>query len=193
MTEITSPTVSALPLQNTLHRLALVGPMGAGKTTVGRALAKRLSLAFFDSDHEVEARTGVTIPTIFAVESEAGFRWRESLVIDDLTQQTGMVLATGGGAILSLDNRRMLSSRCTVIYLRASPEEVFARIGHDRNRPLLQTADPLGTLRQLFALRDPLYQQAAHITIETRYRRCASTVALILAQLAAKAVVQSSA
>lgn len=168
-----------------MRQLALIGPMGAGKTTIGKALAKRLGLMFVDSDHEIEARTGVTVANIFAVEGEAGFRTREMQMIDELTQRPDVVLATGGGAVLSAENRQFLHSRCTVIYLRASPEDVFERIGHDKARPLLQTTDPLATLSALFVVRDPLYQQTAHITIETRHKRCTSTVEAILAQLPA--------
>jgi shikimate kinase len=166
-----------------MKQLALIGPMGAGKTTIGKALAKRLGLVFVDSDHEIEVRTGVTVANIFAVEGEAGFRTREMHMIDELSQRTGVVLATGGGAVLFAENRQVLQSRCTVIYLRASPEDVFERIAQDKARPLLQTADPLATLRALFAVRDPLYLQTAHITIETRHKRCTATVEAILAQL----------
>src|SRR5690554_2872722 len=127
----------------------LVGPMGAGKSTVGRFLAERLGYEFIDSDHEIEARTGVTIPMIFDIEGEAGFRQREMTVIDELTQRPNIVLATGGGVVLAEDNRRALRSRGFVIYLRSSVESLVQRTKNDRNRPLLQTDDPEKVIRQI--------------------------------------------
>ena len=123
-----------------------IGLMGAGKTTVGRAIAKRLDRPFYDSDHEIEARTGVKIPIIFEHEGEGGFRARESLVIDELTQRDGIVLATGGGAVLDPNNRAWLSERGLVIYLRAHPHDLWLRTRRDKNRPLLQTDDPRAKL-----------------------------------------------
>ncbi len=155
----------------------LVGLMGAGKTTVGRALARERRLAFVDSDHEIVARCGVPIPTIFEIEGEAGFRRRESAVIDELTQRHGIVLATGGGAILDPDNRRRLKARGTVVYLRAQPQELWLRTRRDRNRPLLQTADPLKKLEELYAVRHPLYMETAHIVLDTGRQGVASLVA----------------
>lgn len=145
----------------------LVGMMGAGKTTVGRLLAKRLGRTFIDTDHEIQARTGVSIPTIFEIEGEAGFRRREAAVLADLAQGSGMVLATGGGIVLAEPNRRLLREHGTVVYLRASVDDLFARTRHDRNRPLLQTPDPRGKLSELFSARDPLYREVADIIIET--------------------------
>lgn len=145
----------------------LVGMMGAGKTSVGRMLARNLGKEFYDSDQVIEARTGVRIPIIFELEGEAGFRARESAVIDELTAGTGVVLATGGGAVLDENNRRLLRARGTVVYLRASVNELWNRTRHDRNRPLLQTADPLSRLRELYAQRDPLYRATAHVTVDT--------------------------
>ena len=145
----------------------LVGMMGAGKSTVGRLLARRLRLRFIDSDHEIEARCGVKVPVVFEIEGEAGFRAREQQVIGELTQLDGVVLATGGGAILSEDNRRRLAERGTVVYLRARPEDLYRRVRHDRGRPLLATADPLARLRQLHAQRDALYRSIAHLVVET--------------------------
>ncbi len=145
----------------------LVGLMGAGKTTVGRLLAKHLHKTFVDSDHEIERRTGVNIPLIFELEGEAGFRAREATVIDELTQMQDTVLATGGGAVLNPENREHLRQRGTVVYLRANVEDLWARTRHDRNRPLLQTPDPQARLRELYAQRDPLYREIAHITVDS--------------------------
>jgi shikimate kinase len=145
----------------------LIGLMGAGKTTVGRLLARRLKLRFFDSDQEIERRCGVKIPVIFEIEGEAGFRSRERDVIAELTAERGVVLATGGGAVLAEDNRRHLSERGTVVYLNARPEDLYERVHHDRNRPLLATADPLARLRELHGQRDALYRGVANLVIET--------------------------
>jgi shikimate kinase len=145
----------------------LVGLMGAGKTTVGRLLARRLKMRFIDSDHEVECRCGVKIPTIFEIEGEAGFRIREQQAIAELTALDGIVLATGGGAVLAEENRRRLAACGTVVYLRARPEDLYARVRHDRNRPLLANADPLARLRELHAERDPLYRSVADLVVET--------------------------
>ena len=145
----------------------LVGPMGAGKSTIGRQLARSLHLTFLDSDREIEKRTGVDIPLIFELEGESGFRRREKDVIDTLSARPGIVLATGGGAVLDADNRRHLSSRGYVIYLHTSVEQQLKRIAHDKNRPLLQTADPRQRLVELMEFRDPLYREVADWTIET--------------------------
>lgn len=147
--------------------LVLVGLMGAGKTTVGRLLARRLGLRFVDSDHEIETRCGVSIPVIFEVEGEAGFRAREAQVIADLSAAENTVLATGGGAILSPANRKTLSESGTVIYLSARPEHLAVRVANDRNRPLLAGGDALAKLRQLHADRDPLYRSIADLIVET--------------------------
>lgn len=147
--------------------LYLVGMMGAGKTTVGRLMARRLKLRFLDSDQEIEARCGVKIPLIFEIEGEDGFRAREAQVIEELCALRGIVLATGGGAVLSASSRRHLSANGIVVYLRARPEDLYGRVRHDKNRPLLATADPLGRLHELFAERDPLYREVAHIVVET--------------------------
>jgi shikimate kinase len=145
----------------------LVGMMGAGKTTVGRLLARRLKLRFIDSDQEIEARCGVKIPLIFEIEGESGFRAREAQIIAELSELEGIVLATGGGAVLSPESREHLSKSGTVVYLRARPEDLYERVRHDKNRPLLATADPLGRLRELFGQRDPLYREAAHLVVDT--------------------------
>jgi shikimate kinase len=147
--------------------LYLVGLMGAGKTTVGRLLAKHYDCVFYDSDHEIEARTGVRIPVIFEIEGEAGFRKREETAITELTALQGIVLATGGGAILSPLNRENLRHNGVVIYLRGTPEHLYERTRHDRNRPLLQTGNPLAKLRELYAQRDPLYREVADIVVDT--------------------------
>jgi shikimate kinase len=141
--------------------------LGAGKSTVGRLLARRLKLRFIDSDHEIEARCGVKIPHIFEIEGEPGFRAREAQAIAELTALDDIVLATGGGAVLSPANRAQLAARGTVVYLRAKPEDLYGRVKHDRNRPLLATGAPLERLRELYAERDPLYREVAHVVVET--------------------------
>jgi shikimate kinase len=154
----------------------LIGPMGAGKTTIGRQLALALGFDFEDSDHEIQKRTGVDIPTIFEFEGEAGFRQREAQVIDDLTQRQNLVLATGGGVIITAENRKYLASRGTVIYLYCSPEQQFERTFRDKNRPLLQTEHPKQRLIELMEQRDPLYRQIADLVISTERRTAAAVV-----------------
>jgi shikimate kinase len=155
----------------------LVGMMGAGKTSVGKNLARRLGKQFHDSDQVIEARTGVKIPVIFEIEGEAGFRVRESAVLDELTALNEIVLATGGGAVLDPRNRELLKSRGTVVYLRAAVKELLNRTRHDRNRPLLQTGDPKTRLAELFEQRDPLYRDIAHIVIDTGSQSLGTLVA----------------
>lgn len=145
----------------------LVGLMGAGKTSVGRALAKRLHKAFYDMDQEIERATGVKVPVIFEIEGEPGFRARESRLLAELVQRRDIVLATGGGVVLSEHNRRLLAEHGTVIYLRAAPHDLWQRTRHDKNRPLLQTDDPLMKLQELFAQRDPLYREIADVIVDT--------------------------
>ena len=157
--------------------------MGAGKTTVGRILAKKLNLRFVDSDHEIEARTGASIPWIFEIEGEDSFRRREADVIRDLTMQHGIVLATGGGAILNAQSRAYLKSRGTVVYLRASVNSILQRTGNDKNRPLLQTADPRKRLEELSRQREPLYREVADIVIDTGRPNVQFMVQSILSQL----------
>ena len=161
----------------------LVGLMGAGKTTVGKALAKRLNKRFVDSDHEIEARTGATIPLIFEIEGEVSFRRREAEVIRDLTAQDDIVLATGGGAVLNPDSRALLKERGTVIYLRASVGNLLQRTSHDRNRPLLQKGDPRKTLEELTRVRDPLYNEVADFIIDTGRPNVQFLMQSILSQL----------
>lgn len=148
----------------------LVGLMGAGKTTIGKLLAKRLKKIFMDTDHEIEHRTGVKIPLIFELEGEAGFREREAALIRELTQGQNIILATGGGAILRKENREALAQCGTVIYLNAKLEDLWHRTQHDKNRPLLQTSNPKAKLAELFAQRDPLYREIADIIITSGHQ-----------------------
>ena len=148
------------------ENIYFVGMMGAGKTTIGRHLARRLKKRFVDCDHEIEARTGVRIPVIFDIEGEAGFRKRESQVLEALAEERGLVLATGGGAVLAPQNRRVLADSGLVIYLCVPPDELYARTKHDRNRPLLQVENPQEKIRALHAQRDPLYREIADIVME---------------------------
>jgi shikimate kinase len=145
----------------------LVGPMGSGKTTIGKVLASELRLNFYDSDKFIEERCGANIPWIFDMEGEEGFREREVQAIDQLTSQPGILLATGGGAVLREENRQRLSARGLVVYLRTSVEQQVLRTAKDRNRPLLQAEDPAAVLEALFIQRDPLYQDVADIIIDT--------------------------
>jgi len=140
--------------------------MGAGKTTVGRQLAKRLGRPFYDSDHEIVERTGVPIPTIFEIEGEDGFRRREAQTIAELTEGDGIVLATGGGVVLREENRQRLHDTGWAVYLNVPPVMLFQRTRHDRNRPLLQVDDPLARLEELHAQRDPLYRETAHLVVD---------------------------
>lgn len=141
--------------------------MGSGKTTLGRVLARSRHMECVDSDHEIVARCGVSIPTIFEIEGEEGFRRREAAMIDELTLRQGIILATGGGVVLDPINRAYLKARGTVIYLRCSPNELYLRTRNDRNRPLLQTEDPLARLRELYEQRHPLYLEVADIVVES--------------------------
>ncbi|EIJ45290.1 3-dehydroquinate synthase/shikimate kinase [Herbaspirillum sp. GW103] len=161
----------------------LVGLMGAGKTTIGRALAKKLNKRFVDSDHEIEARTGATIPVIFEIEGEENFRRREAEVIRELAAQPDIVLATGGGAILRAENRENLKKGGTVVYLRASINQILQRTGRDKNRPLLQTADPRRKLEELSRQRDPLYREVADFVVETNRPNVQFLVQTIISHL----------
>ena len=163
----------------------LIGPMGAGKSTIGRQLAQILNYEFVDSDHEIEARTGADIPWIFDVEGEEGFRRREESVIDELTLRDGVVLATGGGAVTREANRRVISARGIVIYLKTSIEQQLARTAKDRKRPLLQHAEPRKVLTELMKTREPLYLEVADHVVETdasNIRDVATKIAELVAQ-----------
>jgi shikimate kinase/3-dehydroquinate synthase len=170
-------------MTSALQNIFLVGLMGSGKTTVGRALAKRLNKRFIDTDHEIEARTGASIPLIFEIEGEESFREREAEVIRDLTQLEGIVLATGGGAILRAENRALLQARGKVIFLRANINSILQRTSHDKNRPLLQTADPRKRLEEMSRVREPLYLEIADIVIETGRPNVQSMAHAIIDQL----------
>ncbi len=148
----------------------LIGPMGAGKSTVGRSLAELLHKQFLDTDHEIEARTGAGIPLIFEIEGEAGFRKRESAALDELSQRQDVVLATGGGVVLAEENRHRLRERGIVVYLQAPLETLVKRTRHDRHRPLLQTGDRRGALEKILLAREPLYREIAHLVVETSTR-----------------------
>ncbi len=165
-------------------RCALVGMPGSGKSTVGRHLAQRLRVPFVDMDQRLEQSLGVSIREFFAAEGEERFRELEAQMLATVAQEEGgMVLSTGGGTVLRADNRAQLRRFGTVMYLRASPDDIFRRLRHDKTRPLLQVADPLGRLRELYTQRDPLYREAAHFTIETHRPTVASLVNMIVMQL----------
>jgi shikimate kinase len=164
----------------------LIGPMGVGKTTIGRHLARLTQRKFIDSDHEIEKRTGASIALIFEIEGEPGFRKRESTMLDELTQREDVVLATGGGAILSEENRRILRSRGTVVYLQADLDTQLERTSRSRNRPLLQTDDRRGKLEELMRIREPLYRQEADIIVSTDSRSPASVAREIATRLEEK-------
>lgn len=160
-----SESPAPVPLRR--GNLFLVGLPGAGKSTLGRQLARRLRKPFVDADNELEKRLGVSIPTIFEIEGEAGFRDREEGVLADLTVLSNIVLSTGGGAVLRPGNRQRLRDNGTVIYLHAEPVTLWARIRHSRNRPLLQTSDPLARLADLYRQRDALYRETAAYVVES--------------------------
>lgn len=160
----------------------LIGLMGAGKTSVGRLLARRLGKTFLDCDHEIERATGVKIAVIFDIEGEAGFRARESKALAELVKRSDVVLATGGGAVLSAANRALLVGNGVVVYLHAAVADLWRRTRHDKNRPLLRSDDPLTRLRQLFDERDPLYREVADVVVDTS-SQSASSLANRLEQL----------
>lgn len=171
------------PIPNYRGNIFLVGPMGVGKSTVGRMLARRLGLEFHDSDQVIEARTGVDIPLIFEIEGEAGFRRRERQVLHELTRLEGIVLATGGGAVLDADNRDDLRSRGYTVYLRADPDKLLQRTARDTQRPLLQGDDRLARIRQLLDEREELYREVADLIIDTDQLTVRRSVNAICRQL----------
>jgi shikimate kinase len=168
------------------RNLILVGMMGAGKTTVGRLLARRLKRPFFDSDDVIERRCGVSIPVIFEIEGEAGFRHREQQVIAELSGLHGAVIATGGGAVVAPENRAAISRSGTVVYLHARPGHLWHRVRHDRNRPLLATPDPQKRLEELYAQRDPLYREVADLVLDTGRQSVQTLAKDLLARLEAE-------
>ena len=171
---------------NPAPNLVLVGPMGAGKSSLGRRLAGKLGLEFVDADRVLEERAGAAIPLIFELEGEPGFRAREVQAIAELTALEGIVLATGGGVVLDQDNRRALAAHGTVVYLRATPEHLYERVRQDRNRPLLAGGDPLERLRELYRLRDPLYREVADVVIDTGRQSVQALARALLEQLGAR-------
>ncbi len=163
----------------------LVGPMGAGKTSVGRRVAKTLHMKFRDADREIEQHTGAKIALIFDIEGESGFRQREKAMLEELTREKNLVMATGGGAVLDPDNRRQLAQRGCVFYLHASVDQLFERTKRDRNRPLLQTEDPRKRLTELMRERDPLYREVADFIVDTDGRTVRSVAEEIVEQVRA--------
>jgi shikimate kinase len=161
----------------------LVGMMGAGKTTVGRQLAKLLGKAFHDCDHEIESRTGVRVSVIFEIEGESGFRKRETEELGRLTALPNVVLATGGGAVLDPENRELLRTRGFVIYLHAQPKDLWQRTRHDKSRPLLQTPDPRASVEELYRVRDALYREVADLVVDTGRQSVNVLVNQLLEQL----------
>jgi shikimate kinase len=167
-----------------MGNIFLVGMMGAGKTTLGKALARRLQREFVDTDRLLVDRTGVSVATIFEIEGEEGFRRRESAALVELSQRDGCVVATGGGAVLDSDNRRVMRESGTVVYLRARLESLWERTRQDTSRPLLRTANPRATLAELLEQRDPLYRDAAHIVVDTGSQSAATLVSRVVTALA---------
>lgn len=164
-------------------RISLIGLPGSGKSTIGRQLAARLNLQFFDSDSVIERQLGCSIREFFEREGEPAFRDIEHAVIDDLTQKPDCVVSTGGGAVLRLVNREVLRTRCHTVYLHSPPQEIFRRLRSDRSRPLLQVADPLARLQELYVVRDPLYRETAQFVVETGRPSVSTVVNTILMQL----------
>lgn len=168
----------------TPQRVFLVGPMGAGKSTIGRLLADELRLDFRDADREIEERSGVDIPWIFDMEGEAGFRRRETAMLEELSELDGVVISTGGGAVLNADNRRIMAARGVVVYLYTSVAEQVRRTAKDRKRPLLQQGNPRQVLTELMEIRDPLYREIADVVVDTDGCSPKSVVQSLLSQLA---------
>jgi shikimate kinase len=172
-------------------RIALVGLPGSGKSTIGRQLARRLGLVSLDTDHVIAQQLGCSIREYFEREGEESFRDVEESVLDDLTQTHNGVLSTGGGSVLRPTNREHLHSRCHVVYLRSSPEEIFRRLRHDMQRPLLQVDDPLSRLRDLYNIRDPLYRETAHFVVETGRPSVSNLLNMVIMQLELAGVLSS--
>jgi len=168
--------------------ILLVGMMGAGKTTVGKSLASYLNKTFIDTDHEIQKRTGVKIPVIFEIEGEAGFRKREAKMLRQLLKIDNIVLATGGGIILNRENRELLRQNGTIVYLRATVNDLWHRTRHNKDRPLLQTLDLQAKLAELYDQRDPIYREIAHIVVESRKQSIRQMVKLLVQQLAYSAL-----
>jgi shikimate kinase len=180
----TEPYNAADTADDMSGNIFLVGMMGAGKTTIGKFLANFLNKTFVDSDREIQKRTGVSIPVIFEIEGEAGFRKRETEILLEMVKIKNIVLATGGGAVLSGENREILMRNGTVIYLRATVDDLWRRTRQDKNRPLLQTPDPRRRLAELYAQRDPFYRETAHIVVESGKRSARHLAQLLAQQLA---------
>lgn len=192
MEPFNTPGASSYPI-HTLSgevrgNIFLIGMMGAGKTTIGKLLAHYLDKTFFDSDREIQKKTGVSISVIFEIEGEAGFRKRETEVLSELVRGENIVLSTGGGAVLSAANRDLLARHGTVIYLRATIDDLWRRTRQDKNRPLLQTTDPRKRLVELYAQRDPLYRETAHIIVESGKRSARHLAQLLAQQIACSAI-----
>ena len=187
----TDPTRTPPEGRAAARPIFLVGMMGVGKTTIGRQLAAALGREFIDLDQAIEARCGVRIATIFDIEGEAGFRRRETAALDEYTRRPGLVLATGGGAVLSEANRRMLSERGCVVYLRAGVDELYRRVARDRGRPMLRAEDPRQRIVDLLALREPLYESVADVTLYTGDQPIIQVLRNLLALLPDRATAQA--
>lgn len=187
----TDPTRTPPEGRAAARPIFLVGMMGVGKTTIGRQLAAALGREFIDLDQAIEARCGVRIAIIFDIEGEAGFRRRETAALDEYTRRPGLVLATGGGAVLSEANRRMLSERGCVVYLRAGVDELYRRVARDRGRPMLRAEDPRQRIVDLLALREPLYESVADVTLDTGDQPISQVLRNLLALLPDRAAAQA--
>ena len=168
---------------NNSKNIILIGPMGAGKTTIGRQLAKRLSIRFYDSDHEIEERTGVKISLIFEIEGEEGFRRRETEVIRELSLMNNIVLSTGGGVVSQAENREILKGNGYIIYLKSSPEMLFKRTADDKRRPLLQGSNRLEQIRKILTEREPAYIEMADEIIDSEKMSIKQIIQKILEQI----------